>query len=244
MSSPKVETSERAANVSVDSLAVEKAARRRIKKRWIVFSILAVLIAYTLFDLYGPRSSKMRQFDPDEVARLETAMWKSYYSRERFKLFREMSELLRTQYNLPYIRSNAIAYQAAKAAFAFKDGHNRAEYERALPYLVSFYSSIRRVSDVPFDVDRAARLEVEWWIIHRERDRHAPGDLDRALAELPAELFGVPAERLMEHGRLRAEAMTIRDNKAEAGRVTDADWAKIDALLHASWQSLYKAVNE
>jgi hypothetical protein len=48
---------------------------------------------------------------------------------------------------------------------------------------------------------------------------------------------------MAEHGRLRAEAMTIRDTRAEAGGVTEADWARIDALLHASWQSLHKAVN-
>lgn len=244
MSSTKVETSKPSPDASSDAKASGKPAHKRIKKRWIVLGILAVVIVYALFDLYGPRAAKMRSFDPNEVARLETAMWKSYYNRSRLKLFREMSQLLRTQYNLPFIRSNAVAYQAAKAAFAFKDGHNRAEYERALPYLVSFYSSVRKVSDVPFDVDRAARLEVEWWIIHRERDRHAPGDLDRALAELPAELYGIPAERLMEHGRLRAAAMTIRDKKAEQGGVSDADWTKIDELLHASWQSLYRAVNE
>ena len=57
---------------------------------------------------------------------------------ERFKLYRELTELLRTQYNLPCIRSNTVAYQASKAAFAFKDGHDRAEYERALPDLVNF----------------------------------------------------------------------------------------------------------
>jgi hypothetical protein len=244
MSSTKIRNPEQAANTSTNVNPGDKPTRRRIKKRWIALSILAVVIVYALFDLYGPRTSKLRSFDPNEVARLETAMWKSYYNRERFKLYREMTELLRTQYNLPFIRSNAVAYQASKAAFAFKDGHNRAEYERALPYLVNFYTAIRKISDVEFDIDRAARLELEWWIIHRERDRHAPGDLDRALAELPAALYNIPAERLMEHGRLRAEAMTIRDNKAEAGGVTDRDWAKIDELLHASWQSLYKAVNE
>jgi hypothetical protein len=29
--------------------------------------------------------------------------------------------------------------QAARAAFVFKGGHNRQDYEKALPYLVSFY---------------------------------------------------------------------------------------------------------
>jgi hypothetical protein len=224
----------------------EGAARhqpRRLKKRWVALAILVVLLAWIAYDLYGARSTRMRSFDPNEVARLETAMWRSYYSRERVKLFTELSELLRTQYNLPYVRSNVVAYSAAKAAFVFKDGRSRADYEKALPDLRSFYTEIQKVSDVKFDVERASQLELEWWIIHRERKTHKPGDLDRSLADLPAELYGVPAERLMEHARLRAEAMTIRDDKAEAGGVTEEDWAKIDELLHASWQSLWQAVN-
>lgn len=241
MSSPKAG---QATHYSRDAETTGEPARRRSKKWRVILTILVLLVAYGVFDLYGPRSSKMRGFDANEVARLETAMWKSYYNRERVKLYNQMTELLRTQYNLPFIRSNAVAYQASRAAFVFKDGHNREEYERALPYLVNFYNSVRKVSDVPFDVDRTARLELEWWIIHRERKSHAPGDLERALADLPAEIYGVPAERLIEHAKLRAEAMTIRDDKAGQGGVTDADWAKIDELLHASWRSLYKAVND
>jgi hypothetical protein len=209
----------------------------------VVGVVAVVLLGWVLFDLYAPRQTQMRDFDPDEVARLETAMWRSYYERRRFDLYNQLSELLRTQYRLPLVRSNAVAYQAAKAAFVFKDGRGRSDYEKALPNLVSFYDSIREVSDIPFDVRRAAELELEWWIIHRERKRHAPEDLPRALAALPAELYRVPAERLMEHARLRAEAMTIRDNRAEAGGVTEADWQRIDELLHASWRSLHRAVN-
>ena len=205
-----------------------------------VFALLAAWVAY---DLYAPRRTEMRRFDPNEVARLETAMWRSYYGRERVKLFRELSELLRTQYRLPFWRSNTVAYNAAKAAFVFKDGKGRADYERALPDLVRFYQSIRDVSDIDFDVSRAARLELEWWIIHRERKSHPPEDLMRALAELPAELYKVAPGKLMEHAQLRAEAMKIRDEKAEAGGVTEEDWRKIDELLHRSWQSLWQAVN-
>lgn len=217
-----------------------KRKRSRIIKILLVVVILAV--AYIAFDLLAPRESKMRNFNPDEVARLETAMWRSYYDKERVKLYNEMTELLRSQYNLPFVRSNTVAYQATRAAFVFKDGHSRADYEKALPNLVSFYTSIRKVSDIPFDIDRAARLELEWWIVHRERNQHAPGDLDRALAELAAELYRVPVERVMEHARLRAEAMTIRDTRAEAGQVSERDWARIDELLHESWRSLKEAV--
>ena len=208
-----------------------------------IVGVAAVLIgAWTAYDLYAPRTAHLREFDANEVARLETAMWRSYYEKERLRLFTELGEMLRTQYNMPFIRSNLVAYYAANAAFVFKRGKQRSDYEKALPDLVKFYQAIRKVSDSPFDVERAARLELEWWIIHRQRADHAPEDLSRALAELQAEIYRMPVERFAEHGRLRAEAMTIRDTKAEQGGVTEQDWSRIDELLRQSWQSLYRAV--
>src|SRR6185369_2162818 len=220
-----------------------RSPRRRRPVRTTILMLIVALLAYAAFDLLMPRTTKMRSFNAEEVARLETAMWRSYYDKKELRLYNQMTELLRSQYNLPLIRSNAVAYQAARAAFVFKGGHNRQEYERALPYLVSFYTSIRKVSDIPFDINRAAKLELEWWIVHRERDKHQPGDLERALADLSAELYQMPADRFSEYARLRAEAMTIRDTKADQGGVTEADWSRIDALLHQSWQSLFNVVN-
>ncbi|HYH84683.1 MAG TPA: hypothetical protein VEX60_04320 [Pyrinomonadaceae bacterium] len=217
--------------------------RRRRRVLTVITAIVLLLAAWVAYDLYAPRRTSLRDFDADEVARLETAMWRSYYSRERARLFAQLGELLRTQYRMPLVRSNAVAYRAAKAAFVFKDGKARADYEKALPNLVSYYKSIREVSDTDFDVERAARLELEWWIVHRERARHAPGDLERALASLASEIYRIPAEHLAEHARLRAEAMKIRDTKAEQGGVTEDDWKRIDELLHDSWRSLHHAVN-
>jgi len=218
-------------------------AGKRSRAKWIILVVLALGLAWLGYDLYGPRSSKLRDFDPNEVARLETDMWRSYYAKERLKLFTQLAELMRSQYHMPLATSNAVAYQAAKAAFVFKDGKTRADYEKALPNLVKFYQAIREGSDTPFDVEKAAKLELEWWIVHRQRARHEPGDLDRALAELPAEIYQAPVEKMMEHARLRAEAMMIRDKQAEARGVTEEDWKKIEELLRASWQSLWKAVN-
>jgi len=218
-------------------------ARRIIKIVIRVIALLLVLlIGGVVLDLYYPRTTKMREFDPDEVARLETAMWRSYYEKEQVRLFNQLAELLRTQYHMPLVRSNQVAYYAANAAFVFKQGRERQDYEKALPDLIKFYAEIRKLSDIPFDVDRVARLELEWWIIHRQRTEHKPEDLEKALAELQAEIYRVPLERTMEHGRLRAEAMTIRDTKAEAGGVSEADWARINELLKESWRSLVKAV--
>src|ERR1044072_6022640 len=197
---------------NADAAAAKPPRFRRVRRVLKIGAALVLVLAgWVAYDLSSSSRTSLRDFDADEVARRDTAMGRSYYSRQRVRLYGQLTELLRTQYRLPFWRSNAVAYRAAKAAFVFKDGRSRADYERALPDLLSFYKSIRSVSDTDFDPERAAKLELEWWIVHRERKQHAPGDLERALADLQAELYRIPAERLMEHARLRAAAMEIRD---------------------------------
>jgi hypothetical protein len=126
-------------------------AEKRGKPRWrrllLILGLVALLLAtWTGIDLFGRRTSHLREFDPDEVARLETAMWRSYYDKKQVRLFLQLAELLRKQYNMPFIRSNVVAYRAAKAAFVFKRGKQRSDYEQALPDLFKFYAAVRKVS--------------------------------------------------------------------------------------------------
>lgn len=214
--------------------------------RKIALAILVLLVllgGWIAFDLNWPHKVDIREFDADEVARLDTAMWRSYYSKERVRMYGELTELLEKQYKLRFWRRQLIAFYAAKGAFIFKDGKSRTDYERAIPDVEKFYKQIREISTTDFDAKRAAQLEVEWWIIHRERKNYKDGDLARALAETAAEIYKMPPENFLEHGRLRAEAMKIRDTRAETGSVTEEDWQKIDELLHESWRSLHRAVN-
>ncbi len=83
----------------------------------------------------GPARVDIRAFDPDEVARLETAMWRSYYDRRRLPLFGQLVALLRGQFQLSPARSLALAFLAARAAAVFQVGRDHADYQRALPYL-------------------------------------------------------------------------------------------------------------
>src|ERR1041384_6586515 len=112
----------------------------RLKMKKIIFRVVlliaVILVAGVLYDLYFPRTAKMREFDADEVARLETAMWRSYYDKKQIQLFNQLSELLRTQYHMPLVRSNQVAYYAASAAFTFKDGKTEKDFDKALPDLV------------------------------------------------------------------------------------------------------------
>jgi hypothetical protein len=216
----------------------------KIKKRWILALVMAALLVWVVTDLSTTRKVDIRDFDPDEVARLDNAMWRSYYAREPVRMFFQLAELLRSQYHFTYLKSNLVAYHAAKAAFVFKKGASRADYVQALPDLVRYYSYLHDISTTPFDVKRAADLELEWWIVHRQRDQYKPGDLDRAVAVAAAEFYGVSADKLLEYGRFRAEAMVIRDEKANEGGVTEEDWTKMESLLDNSWRSLWQNLHK
>ncbi len=218
--------------------------RRILLKIFIGLVIAIVLLATWIgIDIYRPHKVDIRDFDADEVARFDTAMWRSYYSRERLRLFREAGDLLDKQYHFPFWRRQVVAFYAAKGAFVFKDGKSREDYLKALPDVEKFYEQIRDVSTTDFDAHRAAELEVEWWIVHRDRKQHQAGDLSRALAETAAAVYNLPPEVFKEHADLRADAMEIRDTRAESGGVTEDDWQRIDELLHRSWRSFHAAVN-
>jgi hypothetical protein len=204
--------------------------------------ILVAVLLWIGWDLAVPSRHDLRDFDPAKVARLETAMWRSYYTRRPAALFMQLSEALRGQYGMPFWRSGLAALYAARAAVTFQKGHNRSEYARALPDLERYYGLIRRGSKSPFDVAGAAGQELEWWIVHRERAGRPAGDLERALAELQAGVYGRPAGDFSEHARARAEAMSIRDSTAAGGGTGEKDWMRIRALLESSWGSLHAAV--
>ncbi len=221
----------------------ERASRRTRRALTVFLVALALLLGWIARDFAIAGKSSLRTFDGHEVGRLETAMWRSYYGHTPVRLFGQLVDLLRSQYHVPFWRSCLGAYHAARAAVVFQRGHNRAEYELALPNLESYYRIIRRSSDIPFSVPDVSRLELEWWIIHRERARHAPEDLVQSLAALQSAIYQQPAAGFEEHARARAEAMLIRDTRAEAGFVSESDWLRIGDLLDTSWTSLQSAVS-
>lgn len=200
-----------------------------------------VFLVYASVDVFWPLQRDLRQFDPVAVAKLETTMWRSYYGGERAALFLELAKMLRTQCQFPWLRSYLGAYHGTLAAFSFKKGQQRADYEKALPALQDYFGMIKNTGKVDFDVRRAAALELEWWIVHRDWTRHPPGALGHACAEATAFVYRIPVDSILAHGQLRAQAMILRDARADTGKVTEADWTNIEALLQRSYQTLRRA---
>ncbi len=59
--------------------------------------VLLVLLVWISLDWYWPVKTTIRQFNPVTVADLDTKMWRSYYAKERVKMFFQLAELLRSQ---------------------------------------------------------------------------------------------------------------------------------------------------
>jgi hypothetical protein len=167
--------------------------------------VLLVLMVWISLDWYWPVKTSIRQFNPVTVADLDTKMWRSYYAKERVKMFFQLAELLRSQYDAPFWRSNIIAFHAAKAAFVFKEGQNQNDYEKAMPSLKKYYTQIHRLSEEDFNIDEAARTELEWWIVHRDKKQYNYKDLEKALQNNAAAIYSKPDSLFSIYGIYRTK---------------------------------------
>jgi len=207
-----------------------------MKKFFLVLLGFFVLLAiWITIDLSYPYKTNIKKFNYQEVARLDAEMWRSYYEKKRLKLFCQSSELMRKQFGVPFWRSQIMAYHAAKAAFTFKDGKNRSDYNKALPDLIKYYGSINDISDASFNVDTAAALELEWWVIRRYRNEHPPAEWENCLARNAEIVYHLPAGKFVSFAHLRVQAMLMRDAKENS--ITENDWLQIHNLLEQAWKS-------
>ena len=194
------------------------------------------LAAYMVF----PRHPDLRSFDPETMARTETAMWRHYYEKRYAALFANLYGLSRREFGFSPWDSLRIAVAAARAARSFQPSTSRREANAALPMLRDYFGLLARAAPVPVDIEAAARTELDWWQARREDV--APADYGLTVARVSTLLYGVDGEALRRSGILRAEAMAYRD--ARAADIRDADWNAIQDRLVAAYRLLKRAVTQ
>jgi len=104
-----------------------------------------------------------------------------------------------------------------------------------LPDLIKYYSQINDISNTSFDVNKAAGLELEWWVIRRYRNEHPPAEWEQCLARNAETVYHLPAGKFVPYAHLRVEAMLLRDSKESA--ITETDWQQIAGILKQAWKS-------
>src|SRR5918912_3282722 len=131
----------------------------------------------------------MRSFDPRTVGSLECRAWETYYRRKWAAFLLASVGMVRAAFRMSWPRTLLGAWLVLRANQVWAPyPDNDPDQARAL--MARFYRLLRASGRERFDPVEAARLEVEWWRVHREHQREdrpgARGELVRALAALYA----------------------------------------------------------
>jgi hypothetical protein len=182
-------------------------------------------------------------FDPDELADLETRMWKAYYRRQPARLLGLLVLALREQARASWPRALASAVLLTKAAVGFAQVSG--DYERFAPEIARGYRLLGLPKTV--DVDEVARWELRWWVVRRELGLSAGEAAGEAITRLYSAFYNVPLEAVAEAGRLRGVAAEVRDRGASANpegpqAAGRAYWPEVARLLRESYRSLQRAL--
>src|SRR5581483_4382225 len=97
-----------------DSQVMAQPISRRAVLIWgvVVAAVLALVAAYVCL----PRYPDLTHFDPQAMARRESLMWRHYYEKRYFALFRDLYDVGRRQYGFSPLDSARLGYEAASAA--------------------------------------------------------------------------------------------------------------------------------
>jgi hypothetical protein len=208
---------------------------RTLRRIFGVTTMLAVVVATFVWLENVMSKPDTKGFEPQEMGRLESAMWRSYYEGQWVRLACQTMEGACGQYGLSWWDGSRASLHAARAALYFR---KNTEDPRCLPELEQYYAIISKATGQHFDVRVAAALELEWW---KERRRGiVPKDYAHTIARATALVYGVPEETVLPAAMMRAEAMAYRDDRG--GKMTDADWQEIARQLMLAYASLKEAV--
>jgi hypothetical protein len=186
--------------------------------------------------------SDLRQFDYEKVAGLDTDMWRSYYNHQFLKMFVQLLQVMRTQLRLNWFLTFRLALYSGWAAADYRLQKGREDYPRVQKNLVKFYKIISDNCTEPFDYQKAAELELEWWDIHRYPSRYKK-NLEQSLADTQAAIYHTRPTKFKEYAHSRAVAMLLPNHEGDK-QENPPDWDEIHKLVLKSWQSLHTAIQK
>lgn len=189
-------------------------------------------------------ANPIRNFDPLKVAHYEKENYVAYYQKDWLKLFRVSVAMVKEAFALSWLQAIYSAYLVARAEIAaapFPDN----DIPLAEMYMKRFYEFIKNVHQEDFDPDRAAKLDVNWWVIHRRLFGNAENqELVDALQCLYEQVYGEEAEKFKEAAYQRAMGMLYSDRWVQEGKPIDSPLlSKEEEALYLGYKALKEAIN-
>ena len=170
----------------------------------------------------------------------------AYYRREWLRLLRSAVPLTRESFGLSWRATPRGAWLVLRANQLWAPVPNN-DPDGARRAMQSFYELVLRERHESFDAAEAARLEVDWWRIHREQQyaqtEQDKGLLVEALAALYAHVYGVAGADVGLATKERALAMRYSDRWVREGcDLESALVAQERAALVRSYAALLAAI--
>ena len=186
----------------------------------------------------------IRKLDPRKLARYEKDNYVAYYQKDWLKLLRVSVGMVRESFGLSLPQAVYGAYLIARAEIAFAPFPEN-DIPLAEAYVRRFYQFIRKVHQEDFDVERAVKLEVNWWRIHRKLfGNYDNGELVEALTCLYAEIYGTESDKFKEAAYYRALGMLYSDLWVNEGKPAGGPLlVKEEEALYQGYKALTEAIN-
>jgi hypothetical protein len=196
--------------------------------------------------------SRLRTFDPLRLAELEYRAWTGYYLRRWPQVLIASVGLVRVGFGLGWYRTLHGAWLVLRANQLWAPYPDN-DPVRARACMRRLYTLVSQAHGEPADPDEAARLEVDWWLAHREAQhregQHLDGaepaeELVQALTRLYCYLYRDPETAVRPAAVHRARAMDLSDEWIRQGCQPDSPLLPLEhAALVRCYAALLAAVH-
>jgi len=186
----------------------------------------------------------IRKLNPRKLAHYEKENYVSYYQKDWLKLLRVSVGMVRESFGLSWLQAIYGAYLMARAEIAFAPFPNN-NIPLAEAYVRRFYQFIKKIHREDFDVERATKLEVNWWSIHRRLFANPENqELVDALACLYEQIYGAESGKFKEAAHHRAVGMLYSDRWVREGKPADSPLLiQEEEALYLGYTALKEAIN-
>ena len=186
-----------------------------------------------------------RRFDPVTVGNRETDAWAAYYRHEWGKFLVAAVAMVWSGFGMGPLRTLLGAGHVLRANQLWAPIPDN-DPDGARASMRRFYALVARTGNLDIDPVKAARLEVEWWRLHRVHQYRGPADvsqLEAALVALYSYVYGAQPSTMQDAARWRVRAMDVSDQWVAAGRdLNDPLLLQERRSLVASYGALRDAV--
>ena len=187
-----------------------------------------------------------REFDPVALGHAECRAWVAYYRRDWRTVLVSAVRMVRIGFSMSWPRTVYGAWLVLRANQKWAPYPDNDPHAARL-LMRRFYALVVRDGGLSIDPARAARLEVDWWRVHRAHQRDdalSEADLVASLSALYGYTYGVSPVDVQAAAEHRMLAMRYSDAWHRAGcDLADPLLDQERAELVAAYTALLTAVS-